>query len=109
MKYGTVDESALHHIWGGGTLDKHGYRIVRDNGKYRPEHHLVMERRLGRSLFPEERVHHKNGIRDDNRDENLELWLKGHPPGQRVDDIIDWVLDHYPERVVDGVRSRGLL
>ncbi len=54
------------------------------------EHVAVLSNFLGRRLYPNESVHHKNGVRDDNSLENLELWSHGQPAGQRIGDKIKW-------------------
>ncbi len=54
------------------------------------EHVLVMEDALGRHLLRGETVHHLNGVRDDNRLTNLELWTRPQPTGIRAADAVAW-------------------
>lgn len=86
----------LKHVKGSGYITLQGYKILsrrHPNSSKRGqilEHKLLMSNHIGRPLYDHETVHHKNGVRNDNRLENLELWSSSHPPGQRIEDKIQW-------------------
>lgn len=63
------------------------------SGKVVYQHREVMGELMGRPLRGNESVHHKNGDRADNSPENLELWVKAQPAGQRVADLVKWARD----------------
>lgn len=73
----------------------------------------VMIEHLNRALTDDEIIHHKNGMRWDNRIENLELCTrKTHPYAQRVSDVVEFCLsylqEYAPELLIyNGVTSMG--
>lgn len=91
---------------GRGHTDKDGYQLISlpwghefiataNKRGWIPEHRLVVAQHLGRNLLPHENVHHLNGVRDDNRIENLVLMNRtdhlhchtGKPYSQRIQDL----------------------
>lgn len=72
-----------HYNWKGGrVVDKDGYVLLlspnhphcRKHTGYVFEHRLVMEKVIGRFLLPEEVVHHRDGNKQNNRPDNLQLF-----------------------------------
>lgn len=84
----------IGEVWEG----QGGYMKVKTVEGTKAQHRFVMEQHLGRSLTSGETVHHKNGVRSDNRIENLELWF-AQPYGQRVEDLIAYVREFHSDRL----------
>jgi hypothetical protein len=106
----SIDTPTLTPQNGRGWKMKEGYKQLllknhpnSSKSGYVMEHIVIISKHIGRPLRKGETVHHKNGIRDDNRIENLELWSKSHPYGQRVIDKIKWCkefLELYDDDVI---------
>ena len=102
---------------GGKTMHKAGYRMVHVPGHPRAtrtgyvfEHIVVMEHVVGRYLVAGENVHHRNGIKDDNRPENLEVWTRPQPSGIRVVEAVAWAKEllrrHEPSALAETRQDR---
>lgn len=93
---GHYGQRGRYSVPGSRHKNRQGYVMLKlADGRLIGEHRAVMERVLGRQLTPGETVHHKNGVRDDNRPENLELWFSPQPYGQRIDDLLRYAVANH--------------
>ena len=90
---GTADPNAFKQYGGSFWKNNKGYLMAIYDGQARLAHRVIMEKHLDRELLPDENVHHINGVKIDNRIENLELWSTYQPSGQRVVDKLEWAYE----------------
>ncbi len=82
-----------------------GYSVIKTEAGWVPEHRAVMERIIDRPVRADEDVHHRNGDRSDNRPENLELWNRSHPRGQRVSDKVVYAIEILKQYSPESLRE----
>ena len=116
-KLGGIGEKSP--CWKGGFYYRYGYKFIwlpkTDKyftmtmlAPYVAEHRLVMARFLGRLLMKKEMVHHKNGIRDDNRIENLELTIRGKHAKEHNQGYIDGFRRGYLDGKNTAVQEKAI-
>ena len=83
------------------------YKTIQVDKKQVRLHRYLIEQHYGIKLNRNELVHHINGDMLDNRIENLELFFKGHPSGQRPEDLMKWayeIISLYGEEVKPNIK-----
>ncbi len=80
--------------WRAWRVNSEGYvertRLLPDGTVEKQYQHRTVWESANRPLRDGETIHHKNRIRNDNRIENLELWITAQPAGARVEDVLEW-------------------
>jgi len=80
--------------WKGGIIKSNGYTMVSvGKGRYKREHRAIMEKYLGRELWPWEIIHHKNGQKHDNRIENLQIVTHNTHTGQVICPMCQYTIE----------------
>lgn len=98
--------------WRGGKfVNSTGYVVITVPGHHRAgaqgyvlEHIVVAEKYYGTRIARDMSVHHINGIRSDNRPENLEIWDRAHPAGQRLVEKLDF----YEQQLIEKATPERL-